>query len=103
MVNAGYLAQPRLKLLDESRRVVRVQNAPPDAPAAAAGAHALARGRPPSRSGLEPVGKYHDRPNERDIDYRIAKTAAGDVLITLLADGSNRRLLCGATRTAPIC
>jgi hypothetical protein len=31
MANAEWLVQPRLKLLDESRRVVRVQNAPPDA------------------------------------------------------------------------
>jgi hypothetical protein len=31
--------------------------------------------------GLEPVGKYHDRPNERDIDYVVPRTAAGDDLI----------------------
>jgi hypothetical protein len=36
--------------------------------------------------GLEPVGKYHDRPNERDIDYVVPRTAAGDDLIALLAD-----------------
>jgi hypothetical protein len=86
MANAEYLAQPRLKLLDESRRVVRVQNAPPDArrpPRLLKHWHAAA---PPSRSGLEPVGKYHDRPNGRDIDYVVSRTASGDDLIALLAD-----------------
>jgi hypothetical protein len=87
MVNAEYLAQPRLKLLDESRRVVRVQNAPPDArcrpPRVLVHWHAAA---PPSRSGLEPVGKYHDRSNGRDIDYVVSRSAAGDAFIALLAD-----------------
>ena len=41
---------------------------------------------PPSRSGLEPVGKYHHRPNWRDIDYVVSRSAAGDALIALLAD-----------------
>jgi hypothetical protein len=63
MANAEYLVQPRLKLLDESRRVVRVQNAPPDArrrpPRVLTHWHAAA---PPSRNGPEPVGNYHDRP-----------------------------------------
>jgi hypothetical protein len=44
-------------------------------PAPAAGAPALARRRPPSRSGLEPVAKYHDRPNGRDIDYVVSRPA----------------------------
>jgi hypothetical protein len=87
VANAEYLARPRLKLLDESRRVVRVQNAPPDArrrpPRVLFHWHAAA---PPNRSGLEPVGKYHDRTNERDIDYVLPRTAAGDHLIALLAD-----------------
>jgi hypothetical protein len=85
--NAEYLAPPGLKLLDESRRVVRVQNAPPDArrrpPRVLQHWHAAA---PPSRSGVEPVGKYHDRPNGRDIDYVVSRSAAGDDLIALLAD-----------------
>jgi hypothetical protein len=87
MANAEYLVQPRLKLLDESRRIVRVQNAPPDAcrrpPRVLTHWHAAA---PPSRSGLEPVGKYHDRPNMLDIDYVVPRSAAGDDLIALLAD-----------------
>jgi hypothetical protein len=41
---------------------------------------------PRSRSGLEPVDKYHDRPNGRDIDYVVSRSAAGDDLIALLAD-----------------
>jgi hypothetical protein len=41
---------------------------------------------PPSRSGLEPVAKYHDRPNGRDIDYVVSRSAARDALIALLAD-----------------
>jgi hypothetical protein len=85
--NAEYLAPPGLKLLDESRRVVRVQNAPPDArrrpPRVLQHWHAAA---PPSRSGVEPVGKYHDRQNGRDIDYVVSRSAAGDDLIALLAD-----------------
>jgi hypothetical protein len=87
VANAEWLAQPRLKLLDESRRVVRVQNAPPDArrrpPRVLRHWHAAA---PPSWSGVEPVGKYHDRPNGRDIDYVVSRTAAGEDLIALLAD-----------------
>jgi hypothetical protein len=87
VINAEYLAQPRLTLLDESRRVVRVQNAPPDArrrpPRVLKHWHAAA---PPSRSGLEPVGKYHNRPNGRDIDHVVSRSAAGDELIALLAD-----------------
>jgi hypothetical protein len=87
VVNAEYLAQPRLKLLDESRPVVRVQNAPPDArrrpPRVLQHWHAAA---PPSRSGVEPVAKYHDRPNGRDIDYVVSRTAAGDELLALLRD-----------------
>jgi hypothetical protein len=99
VVNAEYLAQPRLKLLDESRRVVPSAERPAGCwPPPAAGAQALARRRPPrvlkhwhaaappSRSGLEPVGKYHDRPNGRDIDYVVPRSAAGDDLIALLAD-----------------
>jgi hypothetical protein len=87
MANAEYLVQPRLKLLDGSRRVVRVQNAPPDA-----------RRRPPRvlshwftdtlhRSGVEPVGTYHDRPTGRDLDYLVSTVPAGDALLVLLADG----------------
>jgi hypothetical protein len=87
MVNAEKWARPRLQLLDESRRVVRVQNAPPDArrhlPWLLKHWHAAA---PPSRSGLEPVGKYHDRPNVLDVDYVVPRSAAGDALIALLAD-----------------
>jgi hypothetical protein len=87
MVNAEYLVRPRLKLLDESRRVVRVQNAPPDArrrpPRLLFHWHAAA---PPSRSRVEPVGKYHDRPNWRDIDYRVPRSAAADDLLALLRD-----------------
>ncbi|HET6755943.1 MAG TPA: hypothetical protein VFH23_18540 [Jiangellaceae bacterium] len=41
---------------------------------------------PPSRSGVEPVGKYRERPNGRDIDYVVSSSAAGDDLIALLAD-----------------
>jgi hypothetical protein len=55
-------------------------------PPPAAAAHTLARRRPPNRSGLEPVGKYHDRSNWRDIDYVVSRSAAGDALIALLAD-----------------
>jgi hypothetical protein len=80
------LARPRLQLLDESRRVVRVQNAPPGArrrpPRVLIHWHAAAS---PSRSGLEPVGKYHDRPNMLDVDYVVPRSAAG-ALIALLAD-----------------
>jgi len=76
VVNAEYLAQPRLKLLDDSRRLVRVQNAPPDArrrpPRVLQHWHAAA---PPSWSSLEPVAKYHDRPNGRDIDYVVSRPA----------------------------
>jgi hypothetical protein len=75
------------RLLEESRRVVRVQNAPPDArrrpPRLLTHWHAAG---PPNRSGLEPVGKYHDRSNWRDIDYVVSRSAAGDALIALLAD-----------------
>jgi hypothetical protein len=65
MVNAGYLAQPRLKLLDESRRVVRVQNAPPDAPAARRGCSRTGTGPPaePERPG---AGRQVPRPAERE-------------------------------------
>jgi hypothetical protein len=35
---------------------------------------------PPDRSGLEPVGTFHDRPNGRDIDYVVPRTAAGDLI-----------------------
>jgi hypothetical protein len=84
--NAEYLAQPRLKLLDSSRRMVRVQNAPLDA-----------RRRPPRvlshwysdtmhRRGVEPVGRYYDRPNGRDIDYVVSRSATGDDLLALLRD-----------------
>jgi hypothetical protein len=38
------------------------------------------------RNMLEPVGKYHYRPNGRDIDYVLSKSAAADDLIALLAD-----------------
>jgi hypothetical protein len=86
MANAEYLGRPRLKLLDESRRAVRVQNAPPDArrrpPQLLTHWHAAA---PPSRSGLEPVGTCHDRPNMLDIDYVLPRSAAGDDLIARLA------------------
>jgi hypothetical protein len=41
---------------------------------------------PPNRSGVKPVGKYHDRPNGRDIDYVVSRSAAGDALTALLAD-----------------
>ena len=87
MDNAQYLAAPRLKLLDKTRRIVRVQNAPPEA-----------RRQPPrilsyprtdvmtGKSRYEPVGKYHDRPNERDIDYLVTHTAAGDEILELLTD-----------------
>ena len=87
MRSAQYLAAPRLKLLSKPRRIVRVQNAPPEA-----------RRQPPrilsyprtdvmtGKSRYEPVGKYHDRPNERDIDYLVTHTAAGDEILELLTD-----------------
>jgi hypothetical protein len=84
VVNAEYLLAPRVKLVDEQQRLVRFGNAPASA-------------RPPRvlshwytdtmhRRGVEAIGKYHDRPNWRDIDYRVPKTAAGDHLIALLRD-----------------
>jgi hypothetical protein len=64
-----------------------VRNAPPSRtrrpPRLLTRWHAAAR---PNRSGVEPVGKYHDRPNERDIDYMVPRSAAGYDLIALLAD-----------------
>jgi hypothetical protein len=77
MLTAEYLAAPRVKLVDGPRRIVRVTNAP-----------AEARSRPPRilrhyfddtlhRRGVEPVGVYVGRSCERDLDYRIARTAAG--------------------------
>jgi hypothetical protein len=73
-------------LVDESRRVVRVVNAP-----------AEARSRPPrilrhyfddarGRRGVEPVGVFVGSSCERDLDYRIARTGAGDDLLALLRD-----------------
>jgi hypothetical protein len=72
--------------VDESRRIVRVVNSPVEA-----------RSRPPRilrhyfddalhRRGVEPVGVYVGRSCERDLDYRLLRTAAGDDLLGLLRD-----------------
>jgi hypothetical protein len=86
LLAAEDMAAPRLRLVDESRRTVRVLNAP-----------AEARSRPPrilrhyfddtlNRQGVEPVGVYIGRSCERDLDYRIVRTAAGDDLLAMLRD-----------------
>jgi hypothetical protein len=86
MRTAEYLAAPRVQPVDEPRRIVRVRNAPVEA-----------RSRPPrilrhyfndarGRRGVEPVGVYTGRSCERDLDHRIAKTAAGDALLAMLRD-----------------
>jgi hypothetical protein len=88
MDNAAYLAAPRVR-----RRIVRVVNAPQEG----------RRHPPPTlkhwwtdalhRRGFEPVGRYHGRPTERDIDYVVPRSAAGDDLIALLGgrDRTDRR------------
>jgi hypothetical protein len=89
MRNAEYLAAPRLQLVDEERRIVRVVNAPVEA-----------RSRPPKilrhyyddamyRKGVEPVGIFHNQPFWRDLDYRIVRTAPGNALLAMLRDDIN--------------
>jgi hypothetical protein len=86
MDNAAYLAAPRVRLVDEQRRIVRVVNAPVEA-----------RRHPPRtlrhwwtdtlhRRGFELVGRYHGRPTERDIDYVVPQTAPGEDFLTILRD-----------------
>jgi hypothetical protein len=86
MDNAAYLAAPRVRLVDEQRRIVRVLNAPVEA----------RRHPPPTlrhwwtdtlhRRGFEPVGRYHGRPTPRDIDYVVPRTAPGEDFLTILRD-----------------
>jgi hypothetical protein len=70
----------------DTRRLVRVVNAPPEA-----------RRHPPRilrhyhddalhQRGFEPVGKYYDRASERDLDYVVVRTRAGDALLAMLRD-----------------
>jgi hypothetical protein len=72
-----------LKLLDESRAGGAGAKRRRRPPQLLTHWHAAA---PPNRSGLEPVGKYHDRPNGQDIDDVLSRSAAGDDLIALVAD-----------------
>jgi hypothetical protein len=80
------LVAPRVKLVDESRRLVRVLDAP-----------LAARSRPPRilrhyfndamyRHDVEPVGVFIGRSGEWDLDYRIVRTGAGDALLAMLRD-----------------
>ena len=84
--DAAYLTAPRVQLLDEQRRIVRVVNAPPEA-----------RRHPPAvlhhwwddtlgRRGFEPVARCSGQPNPRDLDYVVSRTRAGDALLELLRD-----------------
>jgi hypothetical protein len=86
MDNAAYLAAPRVRLVDEQRRIVRVVNAPVEA----------RRHPPPTlqhwwtdtmyRHGFELVGRFHGRPTERDIDYVVPRTAPGEDFLAILRD-----------------
>ena len=86
LVDAEYLLAPRVTLINEQQRIVRVVNAPEEA-----------RRDPPrilahrytdtlTKPRVVPVGRYRTRPNPRDVDYRVAKIAAGDDLLALLRD-----------------
>jgi hypothetical protein len=43
---------------------------------------------PPNRSGPEPLSRPRNRPNGRDIDYVVSRSAAGDDHIAPLADAA---------------
>ena len=84
--DAAYLTAPRVQLVDEQQRVVRVVNAPPEA-----------RRHPPAvlhhwwddtlgQRGFEPVARCCGQPNPRDIDYVVSRTRPGDGLLALLRD-----------------
>jgi hypothetical protein len=83
---AAYLAAPRVRLVDQQRRIVRVVNAPVEA----------RRHPPPTlrhwwtdtmyRHGFELVGRFHGRPTPRDIDYVVPRTAPGEDFLTILRD-----------------
>jgi hypothetical protein len=102
MLAAEYLAAPRVKLVDESRRIVRVVNAPVEAGS-----------RPPRILGhyrsdgeLSAAGVYVGRSCGRDLDYRLLRTAAADDLLALLRDEvepsvvvSDRRIAAGVLQT----
>jgi hypothetical protein len=86
MDNAAYLAAPRVRLVDEQRRIVRVVNAPVEA-----------RRHPPRtltqwwtdtmyRRGFEPVGRFHGRPTPRDLDYVVPRTEPGRDFLAILRD-----------------
>jgi hypothetical protein len=86
MQSAQWMLLPRVTLVDEQRRIVRVVNAPEEA-----------RSNPPrllshhwtdaySRGTTEPVGKFHRQSSPRDLDDVLFPTSGGDELFALVAD-----------------
>jgi hypothetical protein len=101
--SAQYMTAPRVKLVDEERRLVRVQNAPDEA-----------RRNPPRllshhwtdayhQHHSEPVGKFVGRPSPRDLDYVLLATSGGDELLALVVGEAEpsvivHRLMDGRTK-----
>ena len=87
-LDAAYLAAPRVTLVDEQRRLVRVVNVPPEArrdPPAVLSAGTVDPMTQQHR--VEPVGRHRPTDNPLDLDYALPLTAAGDDLIAHLRDG----------------
>jgi hypothetical protein len=84
--SAEWLVAPRVRLVDDQRRIVRVINARKES----------RRDPPPDlshhwtdamhRRYTDLVGNFYGRPSRRDLDYVLLRTAGGDDLFALVMD-----------------